>query len=89
MNKTMTVDILSSIKGAQPSESVNQLFEVIKNAIPSNDNAANHVNYNCVSVSNLRDDVVIESSAMEKQIIVENFPNKKNGFLVVAKVIEG
>ena len=42
-----------------------------------------------MSVSNLREDVVIESSAMEKQIILENFPNKKNGFLVVAKVIEG
>ena len=89
MNKTMTVDILSSIKGAQPSESVNQLFDVIKNAIPTNNNTANTVNRNCVSVSNLREDVVIESSAIEKQIILENFPNKKNGFLVVAKVIEG
>ena len=85
----MTVDILSSIKGAQPSESVNQLFDVIKNAVPSNNNSLNNVNYNCVSVSNLREDVVIESSAIEKQIILENFPNKKNGFLVVAKVIEG
>ena len=86
----MTVDILSSIKGAQPSESVNQLFDVIKNAHPSNNlSSDNDVNYNCVSVSNLREDVVIESSAIEKQIIVENFPNKKNGFLVVAKVIEG
>ena len=89
MSKTMTVDILSSIKGAQPSESVNKLFEVIKNAHPSNNNNANNVNYNCVSVNNLREDVVIESSAIEKQIILENFPNKKNGFLVVAKVIEG
>jgi Asp-tRNA(Asn)/Glu-tRNA(Gln) amidotransferase C subunit len=89
MSKTMTVDILSSIKGAQPSESVNQLFEVIKNAIPSNTNAANNVNHNCVSVSNLREDVVVDSSVVEKQLILENFPNKKNGFLVVAKVIEG
>jgi Asp-tRNA(Asn)/Glu-tRNA(Gln) amidotransferase C subunit len=89
MNKTMTVDILSSIKGAQPSESVNKLFDVIKNAHPSNNNSLNNVNHNCVSVSDLREDVVIESSAIEKQIIVENFPNKKNGFLVVAKVIEG
>ncbi len=85
----MTVDILSSIKGAQPSESVNQLFDVIKNAVPSNNNAANNVNRNCVCVNGLREDVVIESSAIEKQIILENFPNKKNGFLVVAKVIEG
>ncbi|WP_396167730.1 aspartyl/glutamyl-tRNA amidotransferase subunit C [Flavobacterium sp.] len=89
MSKTMTVDILSSIKGAQPSESVNQLFEVIKNAVPSNNNAANTVNSNCVSVNDLREDVVVESSAIERELIIENFPNKKNGFLVVAKVIEG
>jgi Asp-tRNA(Asn)/Glu-tRNA(Gln) amidotransferase C subunit len=89
MSKTMTVDILSSIKGAQPSESVNQLFDVIKNAVPTNNNSLNNVNHNCVSVNNLREDVVIESSALERQIILENFPNKKNGFLVVAKVIEG
>ena len=89
MSKIMTVDILSSIKGAQPSESVNKLFDVIKNANSSNDNAANTVNRNCVSVNSLREDIVIESSAIEKQFILENFPNKKNGFLVVAKVIEG
>ena len=89
MSKIMTVDVLSSIKGAQPSESVNKLFDVIKNANSSNNNAINNVNYNCVSVSDLRDDVVIESSAIEKELIIENFPNKKNGFLVVAKVIEG
>ena len=85
----MTVDILSSIKGAQPSESVNKLFDVIKNAHPSTNNSLNNVNHNCVSVNDLREDVVIESSAIEKQLIMENFPNKKNGFLVVAKVIEG
>ena len=89
MSKTMTVDILSSIKGAQPSESVNQLFEVIKNAIPSNNNTSNNVHHNCLSVSDLREDIVIASSAIEKQLIIENFPSKKNGFLVVAKVIEG
>ena len=85
----MTVDILSSIKGAQPSEAVNKLFDVIKNAQPTNNNSLNNVNYNCVSINNLREDVVIESSAIEKEIILENFPNKKNGYLVVAKVIEG
>jgi Asp-tRNA(Asn)/Glu-tRNA(Gln) amidotransferase C subunit len=88
MSKIMTVDILSSIKGAQPSESVNKLFDVIKNANASDENSLNHVNYNCVSVNDLREDVVVESSDLEKQLILENFPNKKNGFLVVAKVIE-
>ena len=84
----MTVDVLSSIKGAQPSETVNKLFDVIKNAQPNNNNSSNNVNYNCVSLNDLREDVVMESSALEKQIIIENFPKEKNGYLVVAKVIE-
>ena len=83
----MTVDILSSIKGAQPSEAVDKLFEVIKNANPTN-NTFSNVNNNCVSLNDLRDDVVIESSETEKQIIKENFPKEKDGYLVVAKVIE-
>ncbi|ARV06449.1 hypothetical protein BTO04_06945 [Polaribacter sp. SA4-10] len=87
MNKIMTVDILSSIKGAKPSEAVNQLFDVIKNA-HTNNNSLNNVNNNGVSLNDLREDVVIESSAIEKQIIIENFPNEKDGYLVVAKVIE-
>ncbi len=88
MSKIMTVDILSSIKGAQASEAVSKLFDVIKNAHPTNNNAVNNANNNAVSLNDLREDVVIESSAIEKQIIKENFPNEKNGFLVVSKVIE-
>ena len=88
MNKIMTVDILSSIKGAQPSEAVDKLFEVIKNAHPANSNSLNNVNNNAVSINSLRDDVVIESAAIERQLIIENFPNEKNGYLVIAKVIE-
>lgn len=84
----MTVDVLSSIKGAQPSEAVNKLFEVIKNANPTNNNAFNSTTNNAVSLNDLRDDVVIESSEMEKQIIKENFPKEKDGYLVVTKVIE-
>ncbi|MBG7631616.1 MAG: hypothetical protein IZT56_14460 [Bacteroidetes bacterium] len=88
MSKIMTVDILSSIKGAQPSETVNKLFDVIKNAQITNNNSLNNVNYNCVSVNDLREDLVIESSDLEKQIIVENFPKEKNGYLVVSQIIE-
>ncbi len=88
MSKIMTVDILSSIKGAQPSETVNKLFDVIKNAQVTNNNSLNNVNNNCVSVNDLREDVVIESSAIERQIIIENFPKEKNGYLVVSQVIE-
>jgi Asp-tRNA(Asn)/Glu-tRNA(Gln) amidotransferase C subunit len=88
MRKIMTVDILSSIKGAQPSEAVNQLFEVIKNAHLANNNPANASNQNAVSLNDLRADEVVESSDYEKQIIKENFPKEKGGFLVVTKVIE-
>ena len=87
MSKIMTVDVLSSIKGAQPSEAVNKLFEVIKNANATNNNASNNQN-NAVSLNDLREDKVIDSSAIEKQIIIENFPKEKNGYLVVSKVIE-
>ncbi|APY10532.1 hypothetical protein BWZ22_04430 [Seonamhaeicola sp. S2-3] len=86
MSKIMTVDVLSSIKGAKPSEAVSKLFDVIKNA-HTNENTFN-ANNNSVSVNDLRDDVVIESSDTEKQIIKENFPKEKNGYLVVSKVIE-
>lgn len=85
MSKIMTVDVLSSIKGAKPSASVNQLFEVIKKA---NQNAELKHTDNVVGLNDLREDVVVESSATEKEIIKENFPKQKNGFLVVAKVIE-
>jgi Asp-tRNA(Asn)/Glu-tRNA(Gln) amidotransferase C subunit len=88
MSKIMTVDILSSIKGAQPSEAVSQLFEVIKNAHPAKNNPSNTVNHNAVSLNDLRADEVVESSAFEKQIIKENFPKEKGGYLVVTKVIE-
>lgn len=88
MSKIMTVDILSSIKGAQPSEAVNKLFDVIKNANSNNSNAFNKNHNNAVSVNDLREDVVIDSSSLEKEIIIENFPKEKNGYLVVSKVIE-
>jgi len=88
MSKMMTVDILSSIKGAKESETVSKLFDAIKNANTSNNNSFNANHNNAVSLDDLREDVVMESSEIEKQIIIENFPKEKNGFLVVSKVIE-
>jgi Asp-tRNA(Asn)/Glu-tRNA(Gln) amidotransferase C subunit len=88
MSKIMTVDILSSIKGAQPSESVNKLFEAIKNANSTNNNSFNTNHNNAVSLNDLREDIVIDSPNAEKKIIIENFPKEKNGYLVVSKVIE-
>ncbi|MGJ8681124.1 hypothetical protein [Paraglaciecola sp.] len=88
MNKIMTVDVLSSIKGAKPSEAVNKLFEVINNTDLSTKDTASDISKNAVSVESLREDQVVGSSELEKQLIVENFPKEKNGYLVVAKVIE-
>ena len=85
----MTVDVLSSIKGAQASEAVNKLFEAIKNAnSTNNNNFFNNNHNNAVSLNDLREDFVIDSPQIEKQIIIENFPREKNGYLVVSKVIE-
>ena len=84
----MTVDILSSIKGAEPSEAVNKLFDVIKNAHTNDNNSFNTTIQNALSLNDLREDIVIKSSVTEREIIKENFPKEKNGYLVVSKVIE-
>jgi len=83
----MTVDILSSIKGAKESKAVSKLFEAIKNANTSK-YSFNNLNKSAVSLEDLRDDVVINSSELEKSIIKENFPKEKKGYLVVNRVIE-
>jgi len=82
----MTLDVLSSIKGAKASESVNQLFENIKSASLNQKNA--DTTPQGVSLDSLREDTVILSSAEEKNLIKENFPKEKNGYLVVQKVID-
>ena len=81
----MSLEVLSSIKGATSSQAVEKLFDVIKNANINLSNANKNIG---VSLDNLRDDVVIKSSDIEKEIIKRNFPKSKNGYLVVSKVIE-
>ena len=88
MGNLMTVDVLSSIKGAKPSETVSKLFDVIKNAKSSSPNFTSKNHQNAVSLAQLREDIVIESNDLEKKIIIENFPKEKKGYLVVSKVIE-
>jgi Asp-tRNA(Asn)/Glu-tRNA(Gln) amidotransferase C subunit len=88
MSNFMTVDILSSIKGAKSSETISKLFEVIKNANISSNNFSSKNIQNAVSLEELRDDIVLKSTEIEKKIIIENFPKEKNGYLVVSKVIE-
>ena len=62
--------------------------EEIKKAHPTNEFSLSNVNTNTVSINDLRDDVIIESSELEKEIIIQNFPKEKGGYLVVAKIIE-
>ncbi|WP_010522034.1 hypothetical protein [Aquimarina agarivorans] len=88
MGKEMTLDVLSSIKGAKASQVVDDLFEVIKKGHIIDNSPSNYSNLNAVSIDNLRPDEVIKSTELERNLIIENFPNEKNGFLVVPKVIE-
>lgn len=86
----MTLDVLSSIKGAKSSDAVDELFKVIKNAhFDKNEKVfSKSTIINAVLLENLRDDEIIQSSQTEKELIKKNFPNEKNGFLVVSKVID-
>jgi Asp-tRNA(Asn)/Glu-tRNA(Gln) amidotransferase C subunit len=86
----MTLDVLSSIKGAKASEAVNELFKVIKNAHSGEEenNLLDENISNVVNLEDLRDDKVVNCSDEERALIKENFPKEKNGYLVVQKVIE-
>ena len=83
----MTLDVLSSIKGAEPSKVVEDLFEAIKKGHVSG-KVTQLSNSNAVDLEDLRADKAILSSEMERTIIIENFPNSQDNFLVVPKVIE-
>lgn len=84
----MTLEVLSSIKGAESSVAIEELFENIKNANTSVGENQSINNNLAVHLGDLRKDEVIESSELEKSIIRNNFPNQKNNYLVVSRVIE-
>lgn len=89
MEKTMPLDLLSSIKGARSSEAVEKLFNVIKKAVPDNQGLAPlDISDNCVPISELRSDEIKNCDEAQKEVIRRNFPEEKDGFLVVPKVIE-
>jgi Asp-tRNA(Asn)/Glu-tRNA(Gln) amidotransferase C subunit len=90
MEKLMPLDLLSSIKGASSSEAVTELFRVITKAVPEaivevKEQAGKDIP---VSVDSLRSDEMKECPENVKEIIRNNFPEEKNGFLVVPKVID-
>ncbi len=84
----MPLEELSGIKGAESSESVQALFDVIVNSHVTEDGENTAPFYNCISINSLRNDIVINSNENERNYIINNFPKEKNGYLVVAKVIE-
>jgi Asp-tRNA(Asn)/Glu-tRNA(Gln) amidotransferase C subunit len=90
MNELTSLEILTNIKDAAASESVGQLFGIIRAAVPEQDNVdfVELMSGNAVAPNELREDVVIESSETERQIMINNFPASKNNYLVVPKVIE-
>jgi Asp-tRNA(Asn)/Glu-tRNA(Gln) amidotransferase C subunit len=90
MSELTSLEILTGIMDAAPSESVRQLFGIVHAAVPEqNEIAFNELNSdNTVTTNALREDVVIESSETERQIIIDNFPFSKNNYLIVSKVIE-
>ena len=89
MGKIMPLELLSSIKGAGSSDAVNELFNVIRRAVPDNKgDIILNTNENAVSIESLRSDCIERCPEIEKELIKKNFPSEKNGFLVVPKVIE-
>ena len=90
MSKIMTLEVLSSIKGAEASDAVTELFGHVKHALVGTDasDAADIFSEHCIPLDQLRDDIVIESSEYERKLIIENFPAEKKGYLMVMKVIE-
>jgi Asp-tRNA(Asn)/Glu-tRNA(Gln) amidotransferase C subunit len=90
MGKIMTLEVLSSIKGAKASDAVDELFGHVKKAL-SGENVPDTTmvfSENEIRLDELRDDIVIESTEPERKLIMENFPAEKKGYLLVQKVIE-
>lgn len=85
----MPLDLLSSIKGASSSEAVSELFKVIKRAVPEKQGEGKFDMHNvAVPISELRSDEIERSDKIERELIRKNFPQEKNGYLIVPKVIE-
>lgn len=88
MSKMMTLEVLSSIKGAKESDAVNALFDAIKNAQLPDNNNQKQASTNFVSIDDLREDKIVKNSEKERELIIKNFPKQKNDYLVVLKVVE-
>jgi len=90
MSELYSLEILTNIKDAAADESVGQLFGMVRSAVTEQNNVdfVELMSDSAIEPSLLREDIVIESSEAERQIIIHNFPLRKNNYLVVPKVIE-
>ena len=90
MSELKSLEILTNIKDAAISKSVEHLFGIIRAAVSEQDDIdfVELMSGNTVATSELREDVAIETSETERQIIIDNFPSSKNNYLIVPKVIE-
>ena len=87
MSELTSLEILTNMKDAVVSESVGRLFGMVRTANLERDGVEFFAT-NAVTTNDLREDIAIETSETERQIIVDNFPLSKNNYLVVPKVIE-
>ena len=90
MSELTPLEVLTYIKDATKSEPIEQLLGIIRTATPEQNNLdfVELSSDSAVETDELREDVVIESSETELQLIIDNFPLSKNNYLVVPKVIE-
>ena len=90
MNELTPLETLSNIEGATSSEAVESLFDTLRQVELGNngDDFISLLSGNAVTTDELREDVVVEASELEKRLIIANFPSEKDNFLIVPKVIE-
>jgi len=90
MSELRSLEILSNIKDAASSNSVEQLFDIVRTVVSDQDNNDfdKYISDNAVTTNELREDIAVEPNETERQIILNNFPLNKNNYLVVSKVIE-
>ena len=85
----MPLELLSSIKGAKPSYALEELFLKVKTAVNEIEEELRcDDNFKIIDFETLRDDEVVKSDEEEIELIKQNFPLQKDGYLVVPKVIE-
>jgi len=90
MEKIMPLDLLASIRGAESSEAVEELFRVIREAMKEQEGTdiiETDIRQSA-SLERLRSDIPEACPEPVKELIRKNFPQEKNGYLLVPKVIE-